>query len=101
VITMTGVGAERDATASIRLLHEDDAENWPMDVLVRGLEPSRDREDFYELWLSRDGEPIASCGRFLVGDGLTRVTLTVPYGLRAFDGWIVTRAGSDAPVLTT
>jgi hypothetical protein len=102
VIRMAGVGAERDATASIQVLREDAAENWPMQVLVRGLEPSRDRDDFYELWLTDDeGEPVASCGRFLVGDGLTRVTLTVPYGLRRYGGWIVTRAGSDEPVLTT
>jgi hypothetical protein len=98
---MAGVGPERDATASIRLLPEDAAENWPMDVLVRGLEPSRDRDDFYELWLTKDGKPYASCGRFLVGEGLTRVTLTVPYGLRRYDGWIVTRAGSTRPLLTT
>jgi hypothetical protein len=101
VIAMSGVGAERDATASIRLLHEDGADNWPMQVLVRGLAPSRDRDDFYELWLTDRGKPVASCGRFLVGDGLTRVTLTVPYALRRYDGWIVTRAGSDAALLTT
>lgn len=101
VIRMVGVGPERDATASIRILPEDEAENWPMDVLVRGLEPSRDRDDFYELWLTQDGKPVASCGRFLVGDGLTRVTLTVPYGFRRYDGWIVTRAGSTEPLLTT
>jgi Anti-sigma-K factor rskA len=101
VIEMAGVGAETDARASIRLLAEDEAENWPMDVLVRGLEPSRGRDDFYELWLTKDGKPYASCGRFLVGDGLTRVTLTVPYGLRRYDGWIVTRAGSKEALLTT
>jgi hypothetical protein len=101
VIAMSGVGAERDATASIRLLPEDEAENWPMQVLVRGLAPSRDRDDFYELWLTDGGRPVASCGRFLVGTGLTRVTLTVPYALRRYDGWIVTRAGSDDPLLTT
>jgi hypothetical protein len=101
VIRMTGVGMESDATASIRLLSEDDAENWPMDVLVRGLEPSRNRGDFYELWLTKDGKPFATCGRFLVGEGLTRVTLTVPYALRRYDGWVVTRAGSDDVLLTT
>ena len=101
VIRMTGVGPERDATASIRLLREDKAENWPMHVLVRGLEPSRDRDDFYELWLTKDGKPYATCGRFLVAEGLTRVTLTVPYGLRRYDGWVVTRAGSDEILLTT
>jgi hypothetical protein len=101
VIEMNGVGAEQDATASIELLPMDDAENWPMDVLVRGLEPSGGRDDFYELWLTKDGELAASCGRFLVGNGLTRVTLTVPYGFRRYDGWVVTRAGSDDVLLTT
>jgi hypothetical protein len=101
VIEMTGVGPERDATASIELLEQDEAGNWPMDVAVRGLEPSRDRRDYYELWLTSDGEPIASCGRFVVGPGETRVTLSVPYGLRRYDGWVVTRAGSEEPLLTT
>lgn len=101
VITMSGVGAERDATASIELLPEDDAGNWPMRVLVRGLEPSRDRDDFYELWLTDGGKPVASCGRFIVGGGLTRVMLSVPYGLRRYDGWVVTRAGSSEILLTT
>ena len=101
LIEMHGVGEGQDATSSIELLPADEAGNWPMRVLVRGLEPSRDRDDYYELWLTEDGRPIASCGRFLVGEGLTRVTLTVPYGLRGYDGWIVTRAGSEEPLLTT
>ena len=101
VITMAGVGAERDATASIELLEEDAAGNWPMRLLVRGLEPSRDRDDYYELWLTDGGKPVASCGRFIAAGGLTRVTLTVPYALRRYDGWIVTRRGSDQALLTT
>ena len=101
VITMAGTGAERDATASIEVLPQDEAGNWPMRVLVRGLEASRDRSDFYELWLTDNGKPIASCGRFVVAEGLTTVTLSVPYGLRRYDGWVVTRAGSDAILLTT
>lgn len=101
VITMRGAGPERDATASIELLPQDEAGNWPMRVLVRGLEPSRDRTDFYELWLTKDGRLAASCGRFTVHAGLTTVTLSVPYGLRRYDGWVVTRAGSDEILLTT
>jgi hypothetical protein len=27
--------------------------------------------------------------------------LSVPYGLRRYDGWVVTRAGSDEILLTT
>ena len=101
VITMSGVGAERDATASIELLPQDESGNWPMNVLVRGLEPSRDRSDFYELWLTKNGKPVDSCGRFTVHPGVTTVTLSVPYGLRRYDGWVVTRAGSDEILLTT
>ena len=41
VITMGGAGSERDATASIELLPQDKAGNWPMRVLVRGLEPKQ------------------------------------------------------------
>jgi len=101
VISMAGVGEGRGGFASIELMHEDGAGNWPMRVLVRGLEPSRSRSDFYELWLTKKGEPADSCGRFIVEPGLTKVTLTVPYALREYDGWIVTRAGSDKPLLTT
>ena len=101
VIVMNGSAGMRGATGSIELLPQDASGNWPMLVLVRGLEPSRDRADFYELWLTKDGKPAESCGRFTVHPGLTTVTLSVPYGLRAYDGWVVTRAGSDQILLTT
>ena len=101
VIPMAGVGEARGASASIELLPEDEAGNWPMNVVVRGLEPSRDRSDWYELWLTRDGELADSCGRFIVHAGETEVTLSVPYGLRQYDGWVVTRHGSREPLLTT
>jgi Anti-sigma-K factor rskA len=98
VIAMSGQGG---ATGSIELLPQDASGNWPMLVLVRGLEPSRDRTDFYELWLTKDGKPVDSCGRFTLHPGVTTVTLSVPYGLRSYDGWVVTRAGSDEILLTT
>jgi hypothetical protein len=101
VIPMAGIGAGKGASAVIELQAEDSAGNWPMNVVVRGLEPSRDRDDWYDLWLTRDGRLAAHCGRFIVSRGTTEVTLTVPYGLRAYDGWVVTRHGSSAPVLTT
>jgi hypothetical protein len=101
VISMKGVGPGEGASASIELLEEDAAGNWPMNVVVQGLEPSRDRSDWYDLWLTRDDRLAAHCGRFIVHAGQTRVTLTVPYRLRAYDGWVVTRHGSSAPVLTT
>jgi len=102
-IVMQGVGATRGSFATIELLPQDAEENgnWPMRVLVRGLEPSKDRTDYYELWLTKDGELADSCGRFTVHAGLTTVTLSVPYGLRRYDGWVVTRRGSDRVLLTT
>jgi hypothetical protein len=101
VVTMTGVGPEQAARASLEILAQDDAGNWPMRLHVRGLEPSADRRDYYELWLTRDGELGEPCGRFTVHSGVTEVTLSVPYGLRGFDGWVVTRAGSEEPLLST
>lgn len=97
-IAMTGPGG---AWATIALLPQDEAGNWPMRVRVGGLEPSTERFDWYELWLTKDGKPIGSCGRFRIHAGTTEVLLTVPYGLKGYDGWVVTRRGSDEPLLTT
>jgi hypothetical protein len=100
-IVMSGVGQSRGSFATIELLPQDASGNWPMRVLVRGLEPSKGRTDYYELWLTKDGRLADSCGRFTVHPGLTTVTLSVPYGLRQYDGWVVTRRGSDQVLLTT
>jgi hypothetical protein len=100
-IPMAGVGDGRGAFASIELLPEDASGNWPMNVLVRGLPPSSGRTDYYELWLTRNGKLAESCGRFTLHEGVTEVHLSVPYGLRAFDGWVVTRHDSTAPLLST
>jgi hypothetical protein len=101
VIPMAGVGDGRGASASIELLPQDESGNWPLNVLLRGLDPSKDRTDYYELWLTKGGKLADSCGRFTVHPGLTRVTLSVPYGLRRYDGWVVTRRGSDRVLLRT
>jgi len=101
VIAMAGVNDGRGASASIELLPQDESGNWPLNVRLRGLEPSRDRADYYELWLTKDGKLADSCGRFTVHSGLTTVTLSVPYGLRRYNGWVVTRRGSDRVLLTT
>ena len=100
-IVMSGVGESRGSFATIELLPQDASGNWPMRVLLRGLEPSADRSDYYELWLTKDGKLADSCGRFSVHPGLTTVTLSVPYALRQYDGWVVTRRGSEQILLTT
>ena len=101
VIPMAGTAQARGATASIELLPQDESGNWPMNIRVRGLTPSKDRSDYYEMWLTKDGELAEPCGRFTVHTGLTKVTLSVPYGLRKYDGWVVTRHDSDVPLLST
>ncbi|MHB1242091.1 MAG: hypothetical protein ACYC1P_01605 [Gaiellaceae bacterium] len=101
VIPLAGTAAARGAFASIELLPQDASGNWPMRLIVRGLPPSTSRDDAYELWLTRDGELADSCGVFTVHEGLTTVTLSVPFALRSYDGWVVTRRGSEEILLTT
>ncbi len=100
-VSMAGVGAGVGAFASIEIQEQDAVGNWPMVVRVRGLRESRSRQDWYELWLTKDGKLADSCGRFIVGDGVTEVVLTVPYGFRRYDGWVVTHRGSERPLLST
>jgi hypothetical protein len=100
-VSMAGVGDGLGGFASIEIQEEDEAGNWPMVVRVRGLEESADRNDYYELWLTKGGKLADSCGRFILHDGVTEVVLSVPYGFKSYDGWVVTRRGSDEPVLST
>ena len=100
-VSMAGVGEGRGGFASIEIREQDGAGNWPLIVRVRGLDESADRDDYYELWLTKDGKLADSCGRFILQDGVTEVTLTVPYGFKRYDGWVVTRRGSEEPLLST
>lgn len=86
------------ATASIALLANDAAGNWPLTLEVSGLPPLPDGET-YTLWLTKDGELAESCGSFAVAAGTTKVPLNAPYRLRQFDAWVVVRTGSTGPLL--
>jgi hypothetical protein len=86
----------------------DKAGNWPMLVSVDGLPAQASPRSYYELWLTRNGKPVAPCGGFRVHGRTTTVTLSVPYRLSRFDGWVVTaqqpNAAENGPgpvVLTT
>jgi hypothetical protein len=100
-VSMAGVGEGLGGFASIEIQEQDEAGNWPMVVRVRGLEESAGRDDYYELWLTKGGKLADSCGRFILHDGVTEVMLTVPYGFKSYDGWVVTRHGSERPLLST
>jgi hypothetical protein len=68
----------------------DKAGNWPMLVAVSGLPTQANPRAYYELWLTRNGKPVAPCGGFRVHGTTTTVTLSVPYRLSRYDGWVVT-----------
>jgi hypothetical protein len=89
IVSMHGTGLQRDARASLELGEKDASGNWPMLLRVRGLPELKSPRGYYEVLLTRDGEPIAPCGSFRVHAGTTQVALNAPYELRRFDGWVV------------
>jgi hypothetical protein len=106
VVRLHGTDAAPGAIASIRLGQRDSGGNWPMVLVVQGLKPLPGA-GYYELYLVRDGRPLAACGSFDVeGQGQTRIRLSVAYDLERFDGWVVTKhvppaPAEEEPLLTT
>ena len=101
-VPMHGAGA----LAVLRLAPKDGAGNWPMQLEVNNLPTQKDPRAYYELWLTRNGKPVAPCGTFRVNARTTTVRLSVPYDFKRFDGWVVTRQAANvhtpgAVVLTT
>jgi hypothetical protein len=95
-----------NALALLRLARRDSAGNWPMQLEVNNLPTQKNERAYYELWLTRNGKPVARCGAFRVNARTTTVRLTVPYDFTRFNGWVVTKqdAGKHDPgpiVLTT
>lgn len=98
-VPMQGTPAAPVAVASLAVGERDEAGNWPMAMTVRGL-PQLPEGRHYELWLTRDGKTVASCGRFRT-EANTVAYLNAPYRLRSYDGWVVTRAGDKRFLLRT
>ncbi len=65
---------------------DPDSGNVELMLQVSGL-PKNDGDQFYALWLEKDGEWAATCGYFSVGEGETTVRMTVSYEFRDFDAW--------------
>ena len=98
---MTGTQLAGTASASLALFGPDSAGNWPMKLSVSGLAPSTSGRP-YQLWLTRNGKVVALCGSFIPsGNGTTTVPMNAPYRLKEYDGWVVVKEGSLAPLLTT
>ena len=92
--------------AVLRVAKADSVGNWPMEMTVQGLPEQPQRTAYYELWLTKDGKPVLSCGAFRVHGKTTTVHMSVPYSFKGVDGWVVTKhePGQAEPgqvVLTT
>jgi len=103
-LPMHGTAIAQTASATIDLGDIDQSGNWPLRVELRNL-PSLPRGAYYEMYLTRHGRPVATCGTFVTSGTSSTVRLNAPYSLRHYDGWVVTRhlPGShrDPVVLTT
>jgi hypothetical protein len=102
-VSMHGTAAAQAASATIDIGELDSSGNWPLRVVVHGL-PQLSKGSYYEMFLTRQGKPIAPCGIFTVSSKSSKFRLTMPPTLRDYDGWIVTREspGSNAhPIVLT
>jgi hypothetical protein len=90
-VELQGTKLARGAFASLELGKAQASGNWPMVLHVRGL-PKLSRGGYYDLYLTKDGVPLVSCGTFNAR-GKTDVRLTAAYNLENFDrnGWVIVR----------
>lgn len=73
-------------TVVVRVGKPDDAGNRPMLVTVEGL-PRQPKGDYYVLFMTRNGKPVATCGTFKVaGKDRMNVRLNVAYDIDRYDG---------------
>jgi hypothetical protein len=91
-ISMHGTAAAQGAKARIEVGKLDSSGNWPLRVVVNDLHPLP-KGRYYEMFLTRHGKIVASCGTFRADFNSSAVRLNAPYNLRSFDGWVVTREG--------
>jgi hypothetical protein len=82
--------APRDARMVIDVLPRDEAGNWPMAADASGLPPLPEG-GYYEVWMTKAGRLMASCGRFVVDDRgkADDIWLNAPYPFTEYDRWVV------------
>jgi hypothetical protein len=90
-VRLHGTVLAQGAFASLELGKPDAAGNWPMVLEVRGL-PKLTSGGYYDLYLTKSGVPLVSCGT-INAKGHTVVRLTAAYNLENFDhnGWVIVR----------
>ena len=101
----TAVLGNQGKTAVVRLGKPDDAGNRPMLVTVEGLRRLPEG-DYYTLFMTRKGKPVATCGTFKVsGTERKDVRFTVAYDFDRYDGLLLAEYRvsdhKDHPVLFT
>jgi hypothetical protein len=103
-VPMRGTALAAPASATIHVGKADEAGNWPLKVVVRGLK-QLPKGQYYEMFLTKKHKPAATCGTFRIAQSGDSVRLNAPYNFRSFDGWVVTRerpgSGAHPVVLTT
>jgi hypothetical protein len=103
-VPMQGTAQAAAASATIHVGKADEAGNWPLKVVVRGLKPLP-KGQYYEMFLTKKHKPAATCGTFRIAQSGDTVRLNAPYNFRSFDGWVVTLerpgSGKHPVVLTT
>jgi hypothetical protein len=92
-LEMHGTALEPAALATLKLGQADRDGNWPMQLHVQGL-PKLEKGGYYDLYLTKGGRPIVSCGTFNA-EGRTTVRMNGAYNLERFDkdGWVIVRKG--------
>jgi Anti-sigma-K factor rskA len=96
---MHGTKADPSAAAQLDVGNLDVAGNWPLRLSVSGLR-QLPKGGYYELWLTENGKPSASCGTFRVQPGQTVVRMNAPYDFRKYNGWIVVKKLPGQPEST-
>ena len=90
-VQLNGTPLAQRAFAKLELGKAGKAGNWPMVLHVRGL-PKLADGGYYDLYLTKGGVPLVSCGTFNAR-GETDVRMSAAYNLERFDknGWVVVR----------
>ena len=105
-VRMHATAAAPGASALIDVGQLDKAGNWPLLVHVRHLKPLAPG-GYYEMYVTRGGKRIGTCGTFRISGSSAEVRLNAPYKLGHGVGWVVVSRAAGAPasvepaVLTT
>jgi hypothetical protein len=98
-VPMVATANAPGANALLKVGNRDEATgNWDLELHVSGL-PKLTGDDYYVLWLAKDGKYAAACGTFNVGNGTTTVELTASYRLADYDAWVISRHEEHSPWL--